>query len=112
MLVTVKEGPQQKFGKVTLDGVAGERAKDVKALLNSTEGQPYSLITLSGDRDAILDYYLSHGFAQARVEVKQQPQGGDASRTDVTLNVTEGGQTFVDRVLAERNRAHQAGGGR
>ena len=46
--------------------------KDVKALLNSQAGQPYSLITLSGDRDAILGYYLSHGFAQAKVEVKQQ----------------------------------------
>jgi len=99
VVVTVEEGPQQKFGTVTLTGVADSRLKDVKALLNSQEGQPYSLITLSGDRDTMLGYYLSHGFAQAKVEVKQQPRGGDAEKMDVALNVTEGQQVFVNQVL-------------
>jgi outer membrane protein assembly factor BamA len=97
--VTVKEGPQQKFGTVTLTGVADSRMKDVKALLNSQAGQPYSLITLSGDRDALLGYYLSHGFAQAKVEVKLRPESGDAQKTDVALNVIEGQQVFVNQVL-------------
>ena len=98
-VVKITEGPQQKFGAVNLAGVDDSRVKDVKALLNSQTGQPYSLITLSGDRDAILGYYLSHGFAQAKIEVKQQVEGGDAAKTDLTLNVTEGEQVFVDRVL-------------
>jgi outer membrane protein assembly factor BamA len=98
VVVTVTEGPQQKFGPVTLTGVMDSRLKEVKALLNSQEGQPYSLITLSGDRDAILGYYLSHGFAQAKVEAKLQPES-DAQKTDVVLNVTEGQQVFVDQVL-------------
>jgi outer membrane protein assembly factor BamA len=97
--VTIIEGPQQKFGAVTLSGVDGSRVKEVKALLGSQSGQPYSLITLSGDRDAILGYYLSHGFAQAKVEVKQQIESEDASKTDLALNVTEGEQVFIDRVL-------------
>jgi outer membrane protein insertion porin family len=99
VVVTISEGQQQKFGAVALTGVGGSRMKDVKALLNSQPGQPYSLITLSGDRDAILDYYLSHGFEEARVEVKQQTESDDAAKMDVTLNVTEGQQVFVDRVL-------------
>jgi len=99
VVVTVVEGPQQKFGPVTLTGVADSRMKDVKALLNSQERQPFSLITLSGDRDAILGYYLSHGFAQAKIDVKLQPEGGDAQKTDVSLNVTEGQQVFVNQVL-------------
>ena len=99
VLLTVTEGTQQKFGTVTIAGVASERAKDVKGMLNSTEGQPYSLITLSGDRDAMLSYYLSHGFAKAKIEVKQQPESSDPTKTDVALNVTEGEQVFVDRVL-------------
>jgi outer membrane protein assembly factor BamA len=98
VLVTVVEGPQQKFGTVALTGVADSRMKDVKALLNSQQGQPYSLITLSGDRDAILGYYLSHGFAQAKVEAKLLPESG-AQKTDVALNVTEGQQVFVSQVL-------------
>jgi outer membrane protein insertion porin family len=99
--VTVKitEGPQQKFGVVALNGVDSSRENDVRGLMNSQAGQPYSLITLSGDRDAILGYYLSHGFAQAKIEVKQNVEGVDAHKTDVALNVTEGEQVFVDKVL-------------
>ena len=96
--VKVNEGAQQTFGTVALAGVDNSRKKDLQSLMNAQPGQPYSLITLSGDRDTILDYYLSHGFAQARVEVKQQPQS-DSSTTDVTLAVTEGEQAFIDRVL-------------
>ncbi len=99
VVLTVAEGPQQKFGVVKLGGVDGSREKDVKALLNSQEGQPFSLITLSGDRDAVLGYYVSHGFDQARTEVKQEVESADPTKTDVTINVTEGGQVFVDRVL-------------
>ncbi len=97
--VTIVEGPQQKFGTVALTGVAPEREKAVRALLNAQEGQPYSLITLSGDRDTLYSYYLSHGFEQAKVEVTQQVESADAAKTDVALNVTEGEQVFVGRVL-------------
>ncbi|HWB32013.1 MAG TPA: POTRA domain-containing protein [Acidobacteriaceae bacterium] len=97
--VKVDEGPQQKFGTVSLTGADDSRVKDLQGLMNAQSGQPYSLITLSGDRDTILNYYLSHGFSQARVEVKQHQEEKDPSRMDVTLAVTEGEQVFVDRVL-------------
>jgi outer membrane protein assembly factor BamA len=99
IVLTVTEGPQQLFGAVTLAGVAESRVKAVRALLNAQEGQPYSLITLSGDRDAMFGYYLSHGYEQAKVEVKQQVESTDPQKTGVTLNVTEGEQVNVDRVL-------------
>jgi len=67
--------------------------------MNTLEGQPFSLSTVSGDRDAMLQYYLSHGFDQARVEVKQQIRKDDPSRTDISFQVTAGEQVFVDRVL-------------
>ena len=97
--VTIVEGPQQKFGTVTLSGVDSSRENEVKSLLNAQEGQPFSLITLSGDRDAVLGYYVSHGFDQARAEVKQQIESDDPTKTDVAINVTEGEQVFIDRVL-------------
>jgi outer membrane protein insertion porin family len=99
VVVTIVEGPQQKFGTVTLSGVDSSREQKLKSLLNSREGQPFSLISLSGDRDAVLQYYVSHGFDQARTEVKQQIEAGDPTRTDVSINVTEGEQVFIDRVL-------------
>jgi outer membrane protein insertion porin family len=95
----VAEGSQQKFGPVVLAGVDAARDKDVRALLNAEKGQPFSLITLSGDRDAVLSYYVSHGFDQAKVELRQTVETTDTTATDVTLNVTEGQQVFVDKVL-------------
>ncbi len=95
----VEEGPQQKFGTITLAGVDASRTKELKGLLNAKPGQPFSLITLSGDRDAVLSYYVSHGFDQARVEIEQQKDGSNAGLTDVTLNVTEGQQVFINHVL-------------
>ena len=97
--VKVDEGAQQKFGVVNLTGVGEARQKDVKSLLNAQAGQPFSLITLSGDRDAVLGYYLSHGFDEAKVEIKQQKEAADADKMDVTLNISEGPQVFIDHVL-------------
>ena len=95
----VTEGPQQKFGKVDLVGVDASRATDVRGLMNTQAGQPFSLVTLSGDRDAVLEYYLAHGFDQVKVEIKQQKEATDPDKTDVSLNVTEGQQVFVNKVL-------------
>jgi outer membrane protein insertion porin family len=96
---TVKEGTQQKFGTVELTGVDAQRTAVVRSLLSAQTGQPFSLNTLSGDRDAVLTYYLAHGFDHALIEVKQQISSVDKSRTDVALVVTEGEQVFVDHVL-------------
>jgi outer membrane protein insertion porin family len=96
---TINEGPQQKFGKVDLTGVDAGREKNIRALMNSQAGQPFSLVTLSGDRDTVLQYYLSKGFDQIKVEIKQQKEEADPQKTDVALNVTEGQQVFVNKVL-------------
>jgi outer membrane protein insertion porin family len=96
---TIVEGAQQKFGNVALEGVAAEREKTIRTLLSAQTGQPFSLITLSGDRDAILGYYLSHGFDHARIEIGQGVADEDPTRTDVALRVTEGQQVFIDNVL-------------
>lgn len=95
----VSEGTQQRFGRVDVDGVAPARVDQVRALLSAQTGQPFSLNTLSGDRDTVLSYYLSRGFDHAHVEISQTPSPADKTRTDVALHVTEGREVFVDQVL-------------
>jgi outer membrane protein insertion porin family len=95
----IDEGRQQKFGEVRLTGVDPSREKEVRGLLNAQPGQPFSLVTLAGDRNTVLTYYLSHGFDLARVELQQEKHPGNDDRTDVSLNVVEGQQVFIDRVL-------------
>jgi len=95
----VDEGPQQKIGHYQIEGNSQISTDQLKPLLNLEEGQPYSAINLVGDRDAILTYYLKHGFSQASISILQKPEPGDAQVIDVTLDITEGSQTFVNRVL-------------
>lgn len=99
VLYTVNEGAQQSFGTVTLAGVDPIRMPTVRALINAQEGQPFSLITLSGDRDAVLGFFISNGFDQATVEIRQVKEKDDPTRTDVTLEVNEGQPVAIDKVL-------------
>jgi outer membrane protein insertion porin family len=96
---TVEEGSQQKFGAVELSGISPARQKAVRGLLSSQAGQPFSYLTLTNDRDSVLGYYLSNGFEHARVEIAQQADPTNKERTNVTFDVTEGEQVFIDRVL-------------
>jgi outer membrane protein assembly complex protein YaeT len=96
---TIVEGVQQKFGTVNLQGVDPSRLESVRGLLNTQSGQPFSLLTLSGDRDAVLSFYLANGFDQVKVEITQQKNSADSARTDVSLNVVEGPQVAISRVL-------------
>jgi outer membrane protein assembly complex protein YaeT len=95
----IDEGTQQKFGNVAIEGVDPAREKDVRDIATSQTGQPFSFITLSNDRDAILTYFLSQGFDHAKVDIAQNVDPKDKSLTDVSLNVNEGQQVFIDHVL-------------
>ena len=104
VVLTISEGAQQKFGNITLVGVDPSRQPAVQSLLNSQAGQPFSLISLSGDRDAVLGYYLSNGFDQVRSEVVQTKSSTDPTRTDVAINLVEGHQVFIDHVIISGDR--------
>jgi outer membrane protein assembly complex protein YaeT len=95
----IDEGAQQKFGEVNLSGVDQSRQDAIKALLSAETGQPFSLITLSNDRDAVLSYYLAHGFDLAQVELQQQVDPANKDRVNATFAVSEGHQVIVDHVL-------------
>jgi outer membrane protein insertion porin family len=99
VVFNVEEGAQQKFGQVNLTGVDASRLPAVRHLLSSQTGQPFSLINLSEDRDAVLSYYVTNGFDHARIEIQQRIDDAGSNRTDVTLNVVEGQQVFIDQVL-------------
>ncbi len=95
----VTEGVQQRFGSYKLVGNVQEPDAALRRLLVTTPGQPYDSANLTGDRDAVLTYYLSHGYDQAKADVKQVPDPRDPNLIDVTLEVTEGEQIHVNDVI-------------
>jgi len=95
----IEEGAQQKVGKFEVLGAKQVPLSSLDPLLNTEVGQPYSSANVAGDRDAILGYYLDHGFGQAEVNVTQKTESADAALVDVTVNIVEGDQIFVRKVL-------------
>jgi outer membrane protein insertion porin family len=95
----VKEGTQQKMGTYDISGEDNIGLQELTPLLSTQSGQPYSLSNIAADRDAILGYYLRHGYDHAQVTVKQEPTPKDSSVVNVHLHVAEGEQLFVRRVL-------------
>ena len=95
----IAEGDQQRVGAVSLQGA--EKSDTAKLLkgLNTTAGQLLSPQNLAGDRDDLLNDYLSRGFDQVRIEIVQQTETEDASKVDVTFRIHEGQQVFVRKVL-------------
>ena len=101
--VTVKyvidEGVQQRIGKYVIQGNKQISLANLTPLLNTQSGQPYSSLNVTGDRDAILTYYLSHGFDHAQVNIVQRGEKENSNLIDITMNITEGDQIFVHNVL-------------
>ena len=97
--INIEEGPQEKFGDIILTGDDPSRKDQMQSIITAEKGQPLALANVSNDRDNILQAYLSKGFDQAKVEVKQVIRKDDASITDVNYIVTEGEQVQVDRIL-------------
>ncbi|HWZ12315.1 MAG TPA: POTRA domain-containing protein [Acidobacteriaceae bacterium] len=95
----IEEGSQDRFGTVTIVGAKQMKVDDLRALMNTMPNQPYSLSDLGGDRDAILTYYLSHGFSQAQLDVNQTPDPADPQKVDIELAITEGEQFFVRNLV-------------
>lgn len=95
----VSEGPQTRVASLDIQGNHAFTDDQLRQLLSSTEGQPFSQANLSGDHDAVVNFYFNHGFPDVRMEVEIQPLAGDPTRMQVTDKITEGKQIFVDRVL-------------
>ncbi|HEX3470036.1 MAG TPA: POTRA domain-containing protein [Silvibacterium sp.] len=93
------EGVQQRIGKYQIVGNKQIPLEQLTPLLNLQTGEPVSPATVVADRDAILTHYLQHGFGQASIVIDQQREPADASNVDVTFTITEGDQTFVNRIL-------------
>lgn len=95
----IEEGQQQKIGSYTINGMKKISPDAVRPSLNTEVGQPYSSLNVTGDRDLIQTYYLSHGYPNAQVLLVQHNDAKNPELVDVTMNVEEGQQVFVNKVL-------------
>jgi outer membrane protein insertion porin family len=99
VIYKIEEGTQQKIGSVTIKGMHKIPEETLRPSLNTEVGQPYSSLNVTGDRDLIQTYYLSHGYPNAQVTVAQRDDAKNPDLVDVTMKVDEGQQVFINKVL-------------
>jgi outer membrane protein insertion porin family len=95
----ITEGVQQRFGNYMVVGNVQVPTSALTPLLNTDPGQPYSSANLLGDRDAILTYYLSHGYDHAQVTLSQVVDPHNPNLIDATQQITEGNPVHVNKVI-------------
>jgi outer membrane protein assembly complex protein YaeT len=98
IFIQIKEGPQWFVSKLSFRGVSTDDERALRLKLQSTEGQPYSDLSVASDRDAILDYYFNNGYAEAKFEFTATP-AAEPQHMNLEFAVTAGSRLYVRDVL-------------
>ncbi len=96
--LTVEEGPQWFVNRLEVVGIRSLDVEQIRQMLSSDEGQPFSEYNVGVDRDTILGEYFARGFPHATFEWSSQP-AAEPHRMDLRFVVNEGPRQFVRQVL-------------
>ena len=101
LIIVVREGQQYRVGTLTFEGTQIFTDAEIRRFLRMKEGAIYSPKGLKDDVKTIEDYYGSRGYVDARVTPSGQPAG--ENRVALHYTISEGGQSFVERVNISGN---------
>ena len=103
LTIPIDEGPRQQVVGVAVEGVAALDLEAVKKELPLTAGGPFHPRLLEDSLNLIRGDYEREGYDRAQVSAKTD-WNADQSLVDVTIQVLEGPQTVLDRVIVRGNR--------
>jgi outer membrane protein insertion porin family len=98
VLISIKEGPQWFVSELKIDGLDSATSEDVRALVQSSEGQPFSDLNVATDQETILNYFYNNGYPNATFEATVTPSR-EAQRMSLVYVVHPGERQFVRDVL-------------
>jgi outer membrane protein insertion porin family len=99
VVLSINEGPQTTVGDVTIEGNSAISTDALRNLISAQTGQPYSDSTVINDQTEVLNAYFDRGFPDARFSYSTKPQEGDANKINISYEIVEGRQVFVNRLL-------------
>jgi outer membrane protein insertion porin family len=99
IVVNVDEGPLVRVGTLEIQGARAVSADEIRSMINTQAGQPFSEATVGDDREVVMNYYFNHGFPSVQLESSAKYSDEAHTKMDVVYDVHEGSQEFVDRVL-------------
>jgi len=96
--ITVREGPQWFVNQLDLVGFPEGDLPYIRAVLQSTEGEPFSEANVAADRDTILSYYYNNGYPDAMFDWSESP-GPSEYRVNVSYTMQTGRRQYVRAIL-------------
>lgn len=96
--LTIEEGRQWFVLDLELAGVNPRLLDTIGGLLNSTPGQPFSVVNVANDRDSVLNWYYNSGYPEATFDAQTIPVEG-VERVALRYTINEGRRNFVRDVL-------------
>jgi len=109
LVVKVDEGPLVLVGRLEIRGAHAVSETEIRGLINTQAGQPFSEATIADDREVVLNDYFNRGFPSVQLESSAKFADEAHTRMDVVYDINEGMQEFVSRVLiggVEHTRPH------
>jgi outer membrane protein insertion porin family len=99
LVVRVEEGPLVRVGKLEIFGAHTMSELQLRRLINTQPGQPFSESTVADDREAVLNEYFNRGFLEVQMETTAKYSDASESTMDVAYEIHEGPQNFVRQVV-------------
>jgi outer membrane protein insertion porin family len=103
LVVPVREGARQQLVNLKLQGVESLDLAALRRRLPLKEGGPFHPYLLDQSLDVIRQAYRDKGYADAQVSARTDWNAGK-DLTDVTIDVFEGEQMLLDRVIVRGNQ--------
>lgn len=99
IVVKVDEGSLVLVGKLEIRGVSAVSEQQIRGLINTSAGQPFSEAMIADDREVVMNYYFNRGFPSVQMNNSAVYADGTHTSMDVVYDIHEGSQEFVSRVL-------------
>lgn len=98
LAIPVREGPRQRLVRLEFQGNEALDAAELRRNLSLREGEGFHTVLLENALDQIRARYAAQGYNQAQVSARQD-WNPDHTLVDVTIDILEGPQQVVDRIV-------------
>lgn len=96
VIFPITEGPQYRVGAVSIQGAEVFPQEEIRAKIKTQPGDIYSAKTARDDVKAVQDLYGTRGYVDLSVNADVLSAGNNV--VDITYNLNEGAQAYVERV--------------
>ena len=103
LTIPIQEGPQMRVVNLEVQGNEALAGDTVRRALQIREGGPFHPLLLERSLNNLRAAYQDRGYSAAQVSARED-WNPDHTRVDVFIDVLEGPQTVLDRVIVRGNR--------